>query len=80
MGMQHVDWLHLSSLGASWVILLMWDRRVVEEIDATVGHIYASCKFQNVLDQKEWDFFGVYAPNEDRDRLAMWDELPSVAT
>ena len=45
-----VDWLCLGSVGASGGILLMWDRRVVENVEEAVGHFSVSCKFKNVGD------------------------------
>jgi hypothetical protein len=67
-------------VGALRGILLMRNHRVVEKIDAQVGHFSVTCKFQNVLDQKEWAFSGVYGSNADRDRLAVWEELAGVAS
>ena len=32
-GCQHVDWVNLSSLGASGGILVMWDRMVVKKLE-----------------------------------------------
>jgi hypothetical protein len=79
-GIQHVDWLYLGSEGASGGILMMWDRRVVAMIDSAVGHFSISCKFRNVLDQKDWAFSGVYGPNINRERITMWEELAGVAS
>uniref|UniRef100_A0A2N9HVH9 Elongation factor P C-terminal domain-containing protein n=1 Tax=Fagus sylvatica TaxID=28930 RepID=A0A2N9HVH9_FAGSY len=79
-GIQHVDWLYLGSDGASGGILIMWDRRVVAMTDSAVGHFSISCKFRNVLDQKEWAFSGVYGPNINRERNTMWEELAGVVT
>uniref|UniRef100_A0A2N9II99 Uncharacterized protein n=1 Tax=Fagus sylvatica TaxID=28930 RepID=A0A2N9II99_FAGSY len=79
-GIHHVDWLYLGSEGASGGILLMWDRRVVEKIDSAVGHYSMSCKFQNVLDHKEWAFSGVYGPHIHQERAIMWEELAGVAS
>ncbi len=57
-----MDWVYLGSEGASSGILLMWDRRVVENIDEAVGLFSVSCKFRCIEDQHEWAFFGVYGP------------------
>jgi len=46
----YIDWLYLGSEGASSGILLMWDRRVVEKVEA-VGHFSVSCRFENDIDQ-----------------------------
>lgn len=53
---------------------------MVEKIEVAIGHFSVSCKFQNVLDQREWVFYGVYGPNVDRERLAMWEELVDLAS
>jgi hypothetical protein len=79
-GIHHVDWLYLGSEGASGGIFFMWDRRVVEKIDSAVGHYSMSCKFQNVLDHKEWVFSGVYGPHIHQERAIMWEELAGVAS
>ena len=41
----------------------MWDTRVVNKMEETVGRFYVSCKFTSVLDQFVWAFTGVYGPN-----------------
>ena len=79
-GVNHVDWLYLGSEGASGGILLMWDHRVVERIDSVVGYYSISCRFQNVLDQQDWAFSGVYGPNINSERIIMWEELADVAS
>uniref|UniRef100_A0A2N9GBW4 DUF3752 domain-containing protein n=1 Tax=Fagus sylvatica TaxID=28930 RepID=A0A2N9GBW4_FAGSY len=57
----------------------MWDTRVVAKTDDAIGHYSVSCKFQNVLDKREWAFLGVYGPQSNRERLLMWEELAGVA-
>jgi hypothetical protein len=57
------------------VILLMWDKRVVECIDEAVGTFSLSCKFKSVLDQFVWAFSGAYSPNDNSERLLLWEEL-----
>jgi hypothetical protein len=74
-GCQHVDWSYLGSRGASKGILLMWDRRVVEKMEACVGNFSVACFFRNVIDNYEWAFAGVYGPNDDVERKGLWDEL-----
>jgi hypothetical protein len=79
-GIHHVDWLYLSSMGASGGILLMWDTRVVEKIEDAVGVYFVSCKFRPVINHQEWAFSGVYGPQTDRERLIMWDELAGISS
>jgi len=45
-----VDWLYLGSVGASSGVLLMWDNRVVDNVEETVGRFSVSCKFKIVVD------------------------------
>ena len=77
-GCQHLDWLHLGSIGASRGVLVMWDRRMVEKIDEAVGRFSVSCKFKNAVDLFVWAFIGVYGPNSDHDRCLLWEELTGI--
>ena len=43
---QHVDWVYLSSIGASRGILVMCNRRVVEKLEEVVGQFLVSCRFR----------------------------------
>ena len=70
----YIDWLYLGSKGASGGILLMWDRRVVEKIEETMGHFSICCRFKNVSDQFEWAFTSIYGPNLNRKLQLMWEE------
>lgn len=70
-----MDCYYLTSRGASSKILLMWDRRVVENIEECVGEFTVVCSFINVDDHFTWALTGVSAPNFDWDRRFLWDEL-----
>ncbi len=74
----YVDWVFLGSVGASGGILIMWDKRVMEQVDEAIGHYSLSCKFRNVADRYEWAFTGVYGPNVDSERGVLWDELAGI--
>ena len=74
-GCYHVDWVYLGSLGALGGILVLWDSRVVENLEEAVGHYSVSCKFKNVGDNFEWAFTSVYGPNVDREHRLLWEEL-----
>jgi hypothetical protein len=77
-GCAHVDWVYLSSKGASGGILLMWGRRVVEKIEERVGRYVVACAFRCVMTDFDWAFAGVYGPNDDGDRRGLWDELAGL--
>jgi hypothetical protein len=40
-----VDWCFMGLRGASGGVLLMWDRRVVEKIEDSVGSYAVACSF-----------------------------------
>ena len=77
-GCAQVDWCALGSHGASGGILLMWDRRVVEKMEAWEGSYSITCSFRSVSDDFKWAFAGVYGPNVDNDRSMLWDELSGL--
>ncbi len=56
----------------------MWDIRVFENVDEAVGHFSVSCKFRLVVDSQEWIFFCVYGPQNNGERLLMWEELAGI--
>jgi len=58
--------------GASGGILLTWDMRVVEKIEACVVTFLVVCSFRSVSHNFEWAIVGVYGPN---DKKVLWDEL-----
>jgi exonuclease III len=77
-GCNQVDLCALGPQGASGGILLIWDRRVVEKVEAWVGCTSVACSFRSVSDDFRWAFAGVYGPNIDSDRLLLWDELSNI--
>ena len=60
--------------------LLIWDKRVVEKIDVSVGQFSVSVLLRGVLDGFEWVCTGIYGPNADLNRAILWEELSRVCT
>ena len=58
--------------------LLIWDKRVVEKIDVFIGQFSISVLLRRVLDGFEWVCIGLYGPNADYNRAALWEELSRV--
>jgi hypothetical protein len=56
----------------------MRDRRVVEKIEECVGRYVVACAFQSVTTNFDWEFAGVYKPNDDGERRGLWDELTGL--
>ena len=48
---------------------------MVEKIDVLVGQFSVSVLFRGVLDGFEWVCTGIYGPNADLHRAALWEEL-----
>lgn len=59
-------------------ILLMWDRRVVEKLDSSIGFFTISVLPRNTEDSKEWALAGVYGPNDSKLQRNLWSELYHV--
>ena len=75
---QFVDWLFVGSIGASGVILLMWDKRFMEKVDDVVGDYSVSGRFKILSSGFEWAFTGVYGPTSNADKRLMGEELAGV--
>jgi hypothetical protein len=43
-----VDWVCLDSYGTSRVIMILWDKRVVEKIENCIGVYTLAIKFRNI--------------------------------
>ena len=54
------QWEMLPSQGASGVILIDWDDKVVSMVDSQVGTFSLSIKFKNIFVSFEWWLTGVY--------------------
>jgi hypothetical protein len=74
-GGSHVGWCCLEADGASGGILIMWDTRVLELVESSVGCFSVSVILKNIEDGVVWGFSGVYGPNADNRRHLLWDEL-----
>ena len=79
-GSPFVGWDFQAVEGASGGMLLMWDKRVVEQLDAVKGVFTLLCKFKYVKTELEWMYSGVYGPNRDLDRNLLWEELAVLGT
>ena len=77
-GSPFVDWAVLDAVQTSGGVLLIWDKRVVEKIDVSVGQFSVSVLLRGVLDCFERVCTGLYGPNVDHHRAALWEELSRV--
>ena len=56
-------------------MLLVWDKRVFEKVDCAVGLFSVNVLLKGVVDDFVWACSGVYGPNDDNQRGAIWEEL-----
>ena len=77
-GNQHVDWVALDAINTVGGILLMWDSRVVEKIDAAMGHNSVSCYWHGLVDDFNWVCSGVYGPHMEESRQQCWEGLSFI--
>ena len=73
-----LDWKVLNSRGASSGVLVLWDKKVLQLLEAEVGNFSVSCRFKNCEDDFCWLFFGVYGPSLMKEREDFWAELGAV--
>jgi hypothetical protein len=77
-GTSFVDWEFLPTVGSAGGVLLMWDNRVVEKLDAVVHDFSVSCLWKSVSDGLVWVGTGLYGPTNDLLRRELWEQLRAV--
>jgi exonuclease III len=77
-GNRFVGWEVLNAVNTAGGVLLLWDKRVVNQVDSKVGIFSVSCRWKSLIDGFEWVGTGVYGPNRDESRSELWEELSEV--
>ena len=77
-GSPFVDRVVLDANHSAGGVLMMWDRRVFEKVDCSVGSSSVSINFKGVVDGSDWFCARVYGPTDDSLRDALWEELDSM--
>ena len=72
------DWRAVEAEGSAGGVLVFWDTRKLELVEAELGHFSVTCLFKNVEDGFLWAFTGVYGPVKRRKRELFWQELGAV--
>ena len=70
-----LDWVVLDAINTARGVLLVWDKRVFEKVDCAIGLFSINVLLKGVADDFVWACSGVYGPNEDSQRGALWEEL-----
>ena len=73
-----LDWRALNSRGVSGGVLMFWDKRVLQLLEAEVGTFSVSCRFKSCEDDFCWNFSGVYGPTLKEEREVCLAELGVV--
>ena len=73
-----VDWVALDAIHTARGVILAWDTRVYKKMDVLVRCFSVSILFMGVVDNFDWICTGVYGPNSDGLRDALWTKLDSV--
>ena len=73
-----MDWNALEADQIACGVLIMWDKRALEKMEAMVGTFLVSVKWQGVVDGFIWACSGVYGPNDNNERRHMWDKLVGI--
>ena len=55
-------WRAVEAEGTAGGILVFWDTRKLELVEAEIGHFSVTCMFKNVEDGFLWEFTRVYVP------------------
>ena len=72
------EWRAVEAEGTAGGILVFWDTRKLELVEAETSHFSVSCMFKNVEDGFLWAFTGVYGPVKRCKKELFWEELGSV--
>ena len=72
------EWRVVEAEGTAGGILVFWDTRKLELVEAEIGHFSVTCMFKNVEDGFLWAFTGVYGPVKRCKRELFWEELGSL--
>lgn len=73
-----MDWPALDADQTAGGVLIMWDRRVLENLEVLVGSFLVSVQWKDVEDGFIWACSGVYGPNDNNLRGDLWDELVGI--
>ena len=57
---RRAEWRAMEAEGTARGILVFWDTRKLELVEAEIGHFSVTCMFKNVEDGFLWAFTGVY--------------------
>ena len=72
------EWRAVEAEGTAGGIIVFWDTRKLELVEAEIGHFSVTCMFKNVEDGFLWAFTGVYGSVKRSKREMFWEELGAL--
>ena len=69
------EWIYLPSVGCSGAIIVLWDPQILELADSCIRSFSVCWKFKAFEDNFEWGLIGVYGPNDDHLRYALFEKF-----
>ena len=73
-----MDWVALEADQTAGGVLILRDKRALENMEAMVGTYSILVKWQGVMNGFIWACLEVYGPNENNEKGHMWDELVGI--
>ena len=73
-----LNWASVDARGTARGLLLIWDNRVLENLEVESGGYSISARFRNCSDGFSWIFFGVYGPVIGSEKEDFWEELGAI--
>ena len=73
-----VGWEVLNAVNTAGGVLLLWDKREVDQVNSKVCIFSMSCRWKSLLNGFEWVGTGLYGLNRDDSRSELWDELSKI--
>ncbi|RVX09662.1 F-box protein [Vitis vinifera] len=73
-----LNWASVDARGAAGGLLLLWDNRVLENLEVERGGYSISIRFRNCVDGFTWIFSGVYGPVISSEKEDFWEELSAI--
>ena len=73
-----LNWASVDARGTAGGLLLLWDNRILENLEVERGGYSISIRFRNCVDGFTWIFSGVYGPVISSEKEDFWEELSAI--
>eukprot|EP00261_Vitis_vinifera_P032749 XP_019073992.1 PREDICTED: uncharacterized protein LOC109122143 [Vitis vinifera] len=73
-----LNWASVDARGTTGGLLLLWDNRVLENLEVESGGYSIFFRFRNCSDGFSWIFSGVYGPVIGSEKEDFWEELGAI--